>query len=65
MVIPIQHLLKHILLYRLVACSQGNWTDTEGYYNTRVGEVIGGRYTVLGTVGKGVFSTVLKCVDQR
>eukprot|EP00752_Nemacystus_decipiens_P011439 g10159.t1 len=44
---------------------QGNWTDVEGYYKTRVGEVIGGRYTVLGSVGRGVFSTVLKCLDTR
>lgn len=49
-------------LYRL---SQANWTDGEGYYKTRVGEVIGGRYTVLGSVGRGVFSTVLKCLDTR
>ncbi|CAN0468628.1 unnamed protein product, partial [Scytosiphon promiscuus] len=39
--------------------------DVEGYYKTRVGEVIGGRYTVLGSVGQGVFSTVLKCLDTR
>lgn len=44
---------------------QANWTDGEGYYKTRVGEVIGGRYTVLGSVGQGVFSTVLKCLDTR
>ncbi|CAN0141971.1 unnamed protein product [Ascophyllum nodosum] len=44
---------------------QGNWTDVEGYYRTRVGEMIGGRYTVLGSVGQGVFSTVLKCLDTR
>jgi len=48
-----------------VALTQGNWTDVEGYYKTRVGEVIGGRYTVLGSVGQGVFSTVLKCLDTR
>jgi serine/threonine-protein kinase PRP4 len=42
---------------------QSNWDDQEGYYKAMVGEVIDNRYRVLGMVGKGVFSTVLKCVD--
>eukprot|EP00953_Heterococcus_sp_UTEX-ZZ885_P017354 9711-Heterococcus_DN1.PRE.1 len=44
---------------------QANWTDGDGYYRTRVGEVIEGRYKVLGTIGQGVFSTVLKCLDMK
>ena len=42
---------------------QANWDDHEGYYHARAGEMIAGRYKVLGVVGKGVFSTVLRCVD--
>ena len=44
---------------------QANWTDGEGYYRTRVGEMIENRYKVLGTIGQGVFSTVLKCLDTQ
>lgn len=42
---------------------QSDWDDGEGYYRTRVGEIIADRYKTLGEVGKGVFSTVLKCID--
>ena len=44
---------------------QSNFDDVEGYYKARIGEVIQDRYRTLGVVGKGVFSTVLKCVDLR
>lgn len=44
---------------------QSNWDDGEGYYTTRVGEVICDRYRVLGEVGKGVFSTAIKCLDVK
>ncbi|ETI44211.1 hypothetical protein, variant 1 [Phytophthora nicotianae P1569] len=40
---------------------QSNCDDAEGYYSTTIGEVLNGKYRVLGTVGKGVFSTVLRC----
>ena len=43
---------------------EDNWDDPEGYYKTLVGELIGGRYLVLGAIGRGVFSTVLKCQDK-
>lgn len=42
---------------------QSNYDDTDGYYKLTIGEVIAGRYRTQGVVGKGVFSTVLKCVD--
>jgi serine/threonine-protein kinase PRP4 len=42
---------------------QSNWDDTEGYYKAQIGEIIFDRYRTLGIVGKGVFSTVLKCAD--
>lgn len=44
---------------------QSNWDDSEGYYKARIGEVIADRYRTLGIVGKGVFSTVLKCLDLK
>ncbi|TYZ65094.1 hypothetical protein PybrP1_006011 [[Pythium] brassicae (nom. inval.)] len=43
------------------ASMQANCDDAEGYYTTTVGEVLHGSYRVLGVVGKGVFSTVLRC----
>lgn len=30
-----------------------------------VGELLHDRYVVLGAIGRGVFSTVLKCQDQK
>jgi serine/threonine-protein kinase PRP4 len=44
---------------------QSNWTQEDGYYAMRVGELICDRYKVMGTIGRGVFSTVLKCSDER
>lgn len=44
---------------------QSNWDDSDGYYKARIGEVIADRYHTLGIVGKGVFSTVLKCLDTK
>jgi hypothetical protein len=41
-----------------------NWDDAEGYMTCRVGEVLNGRYEVTTAVGKGVFSTVLRCRDS-
>jgi hypothetical protein len=43
------------------ASLQSNCDDAEGYYATTIGEVLDGKYRVLGAVGKGVFSTVLRC----
>ena len=43
---------------------QANWDDTDGYYMARPGETIDGRYRVLGVVGRGVFSSVLKARDE-
>jgi serine/threonine-protein kinase PRP4 len=44
---------------------ESNWDDGEGYYSTRIGEVICDRYRVMGEVGKGVFSTAVKCIDSK
>eukprot|EP01126_Amoeba_proteus_P041553 TRINITY_DN4474_c0_g2_i1.p1 TRINITY_DN4474_c0_g2~~TRINITY_DN4474_c0_g2_i1.p1 ORF type:complete len:704 (-),score=148.49 TRINITY_DN4474_c0_g2_i1:97-2208(-) len=37
--------------------------DHEGYYSFRLGEILGGKYVVVGYHGKGVFSNVLKCQE--
>jgi serine/threonine-protein kinase PRP4 len=44
----------------------GDFQDDEGYYKAVMGETLdlggtAGQFTVLGVVGKGVFSTVLQC----
>ncbi|KAL7334606.1 U4/U6 small nuclear ribonucleoprotein prp4 [Mucor circinelloides] len=42
-----------------------NWDDPEGYYSTRIGEVLDDRYQVLANLGRGVFSSVVKAKDQE
>ncbi|PKS06729.1 hypothetical protein jhhlp_006803 [Lomentospora prolificans] len=37
--------------------------DKDGYYKIRIGEVINGRYQVQTTLGKGMFSGVVRAVD--
>ena len=40
-----------------------SYDDAEGYYNFQVGEIIGSKYEVLKTHGRGVFSSVLRARD--
>ncbi|KAJ5104056.1 U4/U6 small nuclear ribonucleoprotein prp4 [Penicillium argentinense] len=42
-----------------------NWDDPEGYYNVRLGELINGRYHVTQTLGKGMFSAVVRAKDSK
>jgi serine/threonine-protein kinase PRP4 len=42
-----------------------NYDDSEGYYNFQVGELLGNRYEVFATHGKGVFSSVLRARDLK
>ena len=42
-----------------------NWDDAEGYFRTRPGELIIGRYLVNRDIGAGVYSTVVSATDQK
>lgn len=42
-----------------------NWDDPEGYYNVRLGELINGRYHVQQSLGKGMFSSVVRATDSK
>ncbi|KFK43597.1 hypothetical protein AALP_AA1G147000 [Arabis alpina] len=42
-----------------------NWDDAEGYYSYQFGELLDGRYEILATHGKGVFSTVVRAKDTK
>lgn len=50
----------------LTGASADDWDDAEGYYKSKLGEMIDGRYQVVEEqVGKGVFSHVCKAKDTR
>eukprot|EP01006_Ploeotia_vitrea_P032786 TRINITY_DN64965_c0_g1_i1.p1 TRINITY_DN64965_c0_g1~~TRINITY_DN64965_c0_g1_i1.p1 ORF type:complete len:692 (+),score=85.95 TRINITY_DN64965_c0_g1_i1:38-2113(+) len=38
-----------------------NWDDVDGYYTFRNGEILHGKFKVMGKYGRGVFSVVLRC----
>ncbi|KAJ8598842.1 hypothetical protein CTAYLR_008544 [Chrysophaeum taylorii] len=58
------HLARRATAAQL-AEEQTNWDDGEGYYMARPGEMIDDRYRVLGVVGRGVFSSVLRAKDHE
>ncbi|GAO19230.1 hypothetical protein UVI_02060430 [Ustilaginoidea virens] len=37
--------------------------DKDGYYKVRIGEVVNGRYQIQATLGRGMFSGVVRAVD--
>lgn len=41
------------------------YDDPEGYYNFQFGEILGQRYEVFASKGKGVFSTVIRAWDKH
>lgn len=49
---------------KLDASMLDSWADTEGYYRIMIGELLDNRYAVQSVLGKGVFSAVVKCIDQ-
>lgn len=40
-----------------------NWDDPEGYYKVILGELLNGRYHVQASLGKGMFSGVVRAMD--
>lgn len=42
-----------------------DWDDHEGYYKIILGELIDGRYHVQTNLGKGVFSGVVRAMDNK
>ena len=41
-----------------------DWDDEEGYYKVILGELLDGRYHVQSNLGKGMFSGVVRAMDQ-
>ena len=41
-----------------------DWDDEEGYYKVIFGELLDGRYHVQSNLGKGMFSGVVRAMDQ-
>lgn len=41
-----------------------SWADTEGYYRIMIGELLDEQYAVSSILGKGVFASVVRAVDQ-
>jgi serine/threonine-protein kinase PRP4 len=42
-----------------------DWDDPEGYYKVILGELLDGRYHVQSSLGKGMFSGVVRATDQK
>lgn len=40
-----------------------NWDDSDGYYKVILGELLNGRYHVQASLGKGMFSGVVRAMD--
>jgi serine/threonine-protein kinase PRP4 len=40
-------------------------TDADGYYRIQIGELLDGRYRVVGITGEGVFSRVVRALDTQ
>ena len=42
-----------------------DWDDSEGYYKVILGELLDNRYHVQSNLGKGMFSGVVRAIDQK
>ena len=42
-----------------------DWDDLEGYYKVILGELLDNRYHVQSNLGKGMFSGVIRAMDQK
>ena len=41
-----------------------DWDDPDGYYRIRLGELLDDRYHIKSNLGKGMFSGVVRAIDQ-
>ena len=42
-----------------------DWDDSEGYYKVILGELLDSRYHIQSNLGKGMFSSVVRALDQK
>ena len=42
-----------------------DWDDDQGYYKVILGELLDGRYHIQSNLGKGMFSGVVRAMDQK
>lgn len=42
-----------------------DWDDSDGYYKVILGELLDGRYHVQSNLGRGMFSGVVRAMDQK
>lgn len=42
-----------------------NWDDPQGYYRPILGEILDSRYQIQTNLGKGMFSGVVRAIDQK
>ncbi|XP_013187477.1 serine/threonine-protein kinase PRP4 homolog isoform X2 [Amyelois transitella] len=42
-----------------------NWDNSDGYYNTTIGDIIDNRYTIKTILGQGVFANVVRAQDNN
>lgn len=54
---------KTLAVHNAVDENPDDWVDPEGYFVSRSGDLLATKYRVVSTIGKGVFSTVLRVKD--
>lgn len=42
-----------------------NWDNSDGYYNTKIGDIMDNRYTIKCNLGQGVFANVVRAQDSK
>ena len=63
-----EHIAKAIAVPQAKALDMSmldDWDDDQGYYKVILGELLEGRYHVQSNLGKGMFSGVVRAMDQR
>ena len=57
------HIIKDVNKTGKVAIATDSLDDSEGFYRSTIGEIIGEKYKVTSLVGKGVFASVIKALN--